>query len=345
MRKNKKKNSHPCKIIYTYRVAVLFLAMIIYAPLALADCSGGAACVQACASGFIPTGETCTVSAADLSMPGVCCQQATATQSTSPTANNPSGSSNYFNQEKIPGAGTTSDFVEYIKQIIRFGFAAIGIIALFMLSVGAYQYLMAAGNLAKTDRAKETISSALLGLVLGLIAFITLRTINPQLVNLQLTSPGGGTGGQTTGTGAGTGATGAGGTRSCEPNLGNCQISNLGCFGADAEKASRICGYESVAGNPNAMSGRDLCKGEGANGESFSVGLFQINLTQHDLGMGCTGAFNGKNGNCVVIKPELYQQCVAKAKDQQFNINYACQLYNQNSGFRDWQNTVKTCGL
>ncbi len=107
----------------------------------------------------------------------------------------PSGSSTYSNQELIPGAGKTGDVVEYIKQIIRFGFAAIGILALFMLSVGAYQYLMAAANLAKIESAKETVSSALLGLVLGLTAFLILRTINPQLVSLQLSSPGGAGGG------------------------------------------------------------------------------------------------------------------------------------------------------
>lgn len=104
------------------------------------------------------------------------------------------GTTSYQNQELIPGAGQTGDIVEYIKQIIRFGFAAIGILALFMISIGAYQYLMAAGNLAKAESAKETIGSALLGLVLGLTAFLILRTINPQLINLQLTSPGGGAG-------------------------------------------------------------------------------------------------------------------------------------------------------
>ena len=256
------------------------------------------------------------------------------------TGNQASPTSNaYYSQEKIPGAKTTKDFVDYVKQIIRFGFATIGILALFMLSVGAYQYLMAAGNLAKVESAKETVSSALLGLILGLASFLILRTINPQLVSLQLTSPGGGTG-QTTGTGTGTGPSGARGTKNCELNLGNCQTSKLGCFGSDAEKASRVCGYESIGGNPNAMSVSDKCK----RGQSYSVGLFQINLTVHDIGLGCKQAFNGKNNNCEVVNQELYQQCVSKAKDEQFNINYACQLYSQR-GFGDWKNTVNTCGL
>jgi hypothetical protein len=129
------------------------------------------------------------------------------TGATTPVNNAPPGSGTYFNQEKIPGAAPTNNFVDYLKQIIRFGFAAIGIMALFMLSIGAYQYLMAASNLAKIDSAKGTISSAFLGLILGLTAFLILRTINPQLVNLQLASPGG-----VVGTLPGT--TGGGGTAS-----------------------------------------------------------------------------------------------------------------------------------
>jgi len=102
----------------------------------------------------------------------------------------------YKNQEKIPGAQPTDKFDQYLKDIIGFGFAVIGILAMFMLCVGAYQYLMAAGNLAKVESAKETIASALLGLALGLCAWVILKTINPDLVKMELKSSsntGGGT--------------------------------------------------------------------------------------------------------------------------------------------------------
>jgi hypothetical protein len=90
----------------------------------------------------------------------------------------------YTNQEKIPGAQPTSDFITYLKSIINFGFAIIGILALFMLIIGAYQYLMAAGSGNAAD-AKDTITSALLGLILGLCAWIILYKINPDLVNMR----------------------------------------------------------------------------------------------------------------------------------------------------------------
>ena len=113
----------------------------------------------------------------------------------------------YQNQEKIPGAQPTSEFIPYLQSIINFGFAVIGILALFMLIIGAYQYLMAAGSGNASD-AKDTIASALLGLILGLTAWIILSTINPDLVNMRSITQIQGTGGA-----AGTpGSTGAGGT-------------------------------------------------------------------------------------------------------------------------------------
>src|SRR4030042_4289514 len=94
-------------------------------------------------------------------------------------------SAQYTNQEKIPGSQPTSDFPTYVQQIVKFGFATIGILALFMLVIGAYQYLMAAGNIGKVDSAKETISSELFGLISGGCAWIILNKINPDLVNMR----------------------------------------------------------------------------------------------------------------------------------------------------------------
>jgi hypothetical protein len=253
-------------------------------------------------------------------------------------------SGTYKNQEKIPGAAQTGNFVEYLKQIIRFGFAAIGIMALFMLSVGAYQYLMAASNLAKIDSAKQTISSAFLGLILGLTAFLILRTINPQLVNLQLTSPGGSTGGTgTTGTGVSGGkGTNYGNGNCVEVGSGPCSPENLaGTFGSAANQASIICNYESQ-GNQMKASGSDKCQ----DGKSFSWGLFQVNLTVHQIGgLNCPGAFSAKNYACTVVNESLYQQCVRAAQDPTANINFAKGLYTKRNEWGDWANTKAKCGL
>ena len=116
----------------------------------------------------------------------------------------------YQNQEKIPGYDQTDCFPDYMKQIINFGFATIGILAMFMLAIGAYQYLMSAGNIGSADSAKATIGSALGGLALGLCAYLLLNTINPDLVSMKdpsgLNCNGGSGGGGTTGAGNGGGS-------------------------------------------------------------------------------------------------------------------------------------------
>lgn len=108
--------------------------------------------------------------------------------STTPSGGSAQNSGSYYqNQELIPGQEKpTGDFLEYMQALINFGYAAIGILALFMLTIGAYQYLMAAGNIAKVDSAKETVSSALLGLAVGVLSWIILNTINPNLVGPSL---------------------------------------------------------------------------------------------------------------------------------------------------------------
>jgi hypothetical protein len=139
--------------------------------------------------------------------------------SVNPT-NTSSSTGPYQNQEKIPGAQPTSEFIPYLQSIINFGFAIVGILALFMLIIGAYQYLMAAGSGNASD-AKDTITSALLGLILGLTAWIILSTINPDLVNMRgITQISGGATGTPGSTGAGGVGGGAGGTGSANGGSG-----------------------------------------------------------------------------------------------------------------------------
>ncbi|MDD5489065.1 MAG: lytic transglycosylase domain-containing protein [Candidatus Moranbacteria bacterium] len=93
----------------------------------------------------------------------------------------------YSNQQMIPGATSrTCDVSTYIQQIIGFGYATIGILTMFMLGIGAFQYIMSIGNTARMTSAKNTVNYAILGLVLGLLSWIILYTINPNLVKVSL---------------------------------------------------------------------------------------------------------------------------------------------------------------
>jgi len=86
----------------------------------------------------------------------------------------------------IPGAPSpSSGFPEYINYLFIFGLSLIAFLALVQMMIGGLTYILAAGNAAKVETAKDIIKQALLGLGLLLVSYLLLRTINPDLVNLR----------------------------------------------------------------------------------------------------------------------------------------------------------------
>lgn len=172
-----------------------------------------------------------------------------------------------------------------------------------------------------------------------------------------------------TSVGAG-GTGGTGGTGSAGATGGSCRIASMGpcsvatlqktCFANRAQEASRICNLESAGGNPRVKSGSDRLNG--GSGPSYSVGLWQINLTVHKVaGLDCPSAFtmtcgsgNGsligpsKPGACrSQIKPgmeRLYEQCVAAAQIAENNTTVACKLYGSGS-FQPWSYSANKCNV
>lgn len=72
---------------------------------------------------------------------------------------------------------------EYINIIVTIVIAVAGVLAVVMLIIGGVQY-MTTDALAGKSNARETITKAILGLVLALASYIILKTINPNLVNI-----------------------------------------------------------------------------------------------------------------------------------------------------------------
>lgn len=107
------------------------------------------------------------------------------------------GSFDYTPMEKIPGFETadTSNFYNYIGIVYQFGLWAVGISAMFMISIGGYMYLMSAGNTASMGNARGIITDALIGLILAMLSYLILYEINPDLVKLTGGAAGGGAGG------------------------------------------------------------------------------------------------------------------------------------------------------
>ena len=134
-------------------------------------------------------------------------------------------------------------------------------------------------------------------------------------------------------------------TKCGTPGNGYCAADYLAaqCSGGNTQGASCICTRES-GGDPGALSGSDKCRNDPQR-RSFSVGLFQINLTVHRInGLDCPSAFSARNYACSIVNESLYNQCVAAAQNPAINIAYACQLSNHWTNFRPWS-TAGGCGL
>ena len=102
-------------------------------------------------------------------------------------------------------------------------------------------------------------------------------------------------------------------------------------FGSESETAIKLFQAESGL-NPNNESWCDKT----ADGHSFSIGLTQINLTQHKLGeVDSTKAYKGKNYEAIVIDEGLYSKCVKLAKDPKVNLTQAKKIYDSR-GFTAW---------
>ncbi|PIP26414.1 MAG: hypothetical protein CO140_02200 [Candidatus Moranbacteria bacterium CG_4_9_14_3_um_filter_40_7] len=92
----------------------------------------------------------------------------------------------YEPMEPIPGYGTTNDFATFVSNLYKFGIWTVGICALIMIVIGGYMYAASGGNNASMEKAKGFITDALIGLILALLAYLILYTINPELVKAKM---------------------------------------------------------------------------------------------------------------------------------------------------------------
>lgn len=152
-----------------------------------------------------------------------------------------SGSSaalNYTPLENLPGfEGEIGDFATYFKNLYLLALWIVGISALFMLVVGGFLYLSSAGNTSLVGTAKKTIYGALIGLVIALISWLLLDTINSDLTNLKLSGLSGAVGGAGSTNGGGGGGSTGGDGKIPEEYRGK----GSGCSGAETQGAKTHC--------------------------------------------------------------------------------------------------------
>lgn len=100
------------------------------------------------------------------------------------------GTLNYTLLEKIPGLPNTNgaDLPSYVKAIYRIALIIVTLSAVLMISIGGFMYLTSAGNTSSMGTAKGIIFDSLIGLIIALCAWLVLNVINPDLVNVNITS-------------------------------------------------------------------------------------------------------------------------------------------------------------
>lgn len=74
---------------------------------------------------------------------------------------------------------------QYIERLYSYAIGIAGIVATVMLMVGGFTWTVSAGEAGRIQSAKDTIKSAILGLVLVMSSYMILNFVNPSLVALQ----------------------------------------------------------------------------------------------------------------------------------------------------------------
>ena len=82
--------------------------------------------------------------------------------------------------------GGGQDFIGWARWLYPFGLSVAAILAVFMLVLAGIQMVAAAGNTAMIESAKGKIWAAVFGLLIAAGSYLILRTINPDLINLEL---------------------------------------------------------------------------------------------------------------------------------------------------------------
>lgn len=88
--------------------------------------------------------------------------------------------------ESIPGiaAGSAPPLSTYLRAVFLTGIGLAGVLAVLMIIIGGIQYIGSGMSPSVKSDAKDRITNAVLGLLLALLSWIILNTIDPNLVSL-----------------------------------------------------------------------------------------------------------------------------------------------------------------
>ena len=265
--------------------------------------------------------------------------------------------------------------LQTIQNLTSFAASFATIIIAVFIALAGFSYMTSGANAEKRQLANKRLINAVIGLLITLCAFLLVDSILKVIYDPSTAKFGpwnsilGSNSGQDCLAvhnppaalpalfGAAAGSNGSGGagqggpTTVPAPNTNNsCSVSALsGVFGSQAAMMSCVTRYENGSCNPSAPSGTDI----GADGNSVSYGLFQVNISANNLSsypaceaavnnapLNCTSAFNtpyvGASSHFTTrVLPNqqgLFNTCVRAASDPTCNEQAAKDLLNKSGG-------------
>jgi len=88
---------------------------------------------------------------------------------------------------RIPGLPPTGtvNLSMYLIGLYNFLLSIVGIVAVIMLIIGGMRYITAVGNPSAIGDAKDIITNAIIGLILALLSWVFISTINPDVLYIK----------------------------------------------------------------------------------------------------------------------------------------------------------------
>jgi len=274
----------------------------------------------------------------------------------------------------------TCEFVATVNNVMQFTVGLLILIAVAVFVYAGFLYVTSAGNSSQIQTAHGLFGNVVIGIIIALAAYLIVNTVVQGLAKsgagglswtqIECVYPtavaslssyeieneyGSGPLGLGGGANPQYGGSGIGYLAACKiSGSGPCSVEALrnAGFGDLAEDAARIVGLESGCG-ATARSGTDTT----SNGESYSIGLWQINLAAHSLScngetLNCPAAFKDagyRNKYNVrvkeIINRDLYDKCVTMASIPECNSAKAAELARNSGDMGDWACSAKRCGV
>lgn len=93
----------------------------------------------------------------------------------------PMGFARALDVSTVSGISTKTDMHQLISDITAWITGIVGAIAILMLIYGGLRYVISAGNDDDIEKAKNIIMYAIIGIIVILIAFVVVKTVNDAL--------------------------------------------------------------------------------------------------------------------------------------------------------------------